>query len=75
MVRAIGTGAGLALHRIGFERLEQAYSHWANACKLHLTPEISFLAYRNYESIEDEIARLLRINDSPVWSAGRYRGG
>jgi addiction module HigA family antidote len=45
----------------------------------HAEPEadreiVSYLADRKYEVIEDDIARLLRFDDSPVWSAGRYRG-
>ncbi len=35
---------------------------------------LSYVADRKYETIEDDIARLLRFDDSPVWSAGRYRG-
>ena len=35
---------------------------------------VSYVADRKYEAIEDDIARLLRFDDSPVWSAGRYRG-
>jgi addiction module HigA family antidote len=35
---------------------------------------VSYVADRKYESIEDNVARLLRFDDSPVWSAGRYRG-
>ncbi|MGE5542799.1 MAG: HigA family addiction module antitoxin, partial [Bacillota bacterium] len=35
---------------------------------------VSWLADRKYEAIEDNVARLLRFDDSPVWSAGRYRG-
>ncbi|MQA67265.1 MAG: HigA family addiction module antidote protein [Alphaproteobacteria bacterium] len=35
---------------------------------------VSYVADRKYETIEDDIARLLRCDDSPVWSAGRYRG-
>lgn len=35
---------------------------------------VSRVAAREYEVIEDDIARLLRCDDSPVWSAGRYRG-
>lgn len=35
---------------------------------------ISYLGDRKYEVIEDNIARLLLYEDSPVWSAGRYRG-
>ena len=35
---------------------------------------VSFVADRNYEEIEDGVARLLGFDDSPVWSAGRYRG-
>lgn len=34
----------------------------------------SYVADRKYEAIENDIARLLRFDDSPVWSAGRYRG-
>ena len=45
----------------------------------HAEPEadrkvVSNVAGRNYEAIEDDIARLLLFDDSPVWSAGRYRG-
>jgi addiction module HigA family antidote len=45
----------------------------------HAEPEadreiVSYVADRKYEVIEDDIARLLRFDDSPVWSAGRYRG-
>ena len=45
----------------------------------HAEPEadreiVSFLADRKYEAIEEDVARLLRFDDSPVWSAGRYRG-
>lgn len=32
------------------------------------------MGYREYETIEIDIARLLRFDDSPVWSAGHYRG-
>ncbi len=35
---------------------------------------VSFVADRTYEMIEDEVANLLGFDDSPVWSAGRYRG-
>ncbi len=35
---------------------------------------VSYVGDRKYEAIEDYIARLLRHDDSPVWSAGRYRG-
>ena len=35
---------------------------------------VSCVADRKYEKIEDDIARLLGLDDSPVWSAGRYRG-
>lgn len=35
---------------------------------------ISSAAERKYDAIENDIARLLRLDDSPVWSAGRYRG-
>jgi addiction module HigA family antidote len=45
----------------------------------HAEPEadreiISYVADRKYEAIEDDVARLLLFDDSPVWSAGRYRG-
>jgi addiction module HigA family antidote len=35
---------------------------------------VSGVANRKYEAIEDEVARLLSYDDSPVWSAGSYRG-
>jgi addiction module HigA family antidote len=35
---------------------------------------VSFMTDRNYEAIEDDVARILRFDDSPVWSAERYRG-
>ena len=35
---------------------------------------VSYVADRKYETIEDDIARLLGYDDSPVWSAGHYRG-
>ena len=34
----------------------------------------SRLAVQEYEAIEEAVARLLRFDDSPVWSAGCYRG-
>jgi addiction module HigA family antidote len=45
----------------------------------HAEPEadrkiVAYVADRKYEVIEDEVARLLRFDDSPVWSTGRYRG-
>jgi addiction module HigA family antidote len=45
----------------------------------HAEPEadreiLSYLADRKYETVEDDVARLLGYDDSPVWSAGRYRG-
>ncbi len=45
----------------------------------HAEPEadreiVSYVAERQYEVIEDDVARQLRFDDSPVWSAGRYRG-
>ncbi len=45
----------------------------------HAEPEadreiVSYVADQKYEAIEDNVARLLRYDDSPVWSAGRYRG-
>ncbi len=35
---------------------------------------VSYVADRKYEAVEDDIVHLLRFDDSPVWSAGRYRG-
>ena len=35
---------------------------------------LATLAYSTYETIEEHIVRLLRFDDSPVWSIGRYRG-
>jgi addiction module HigA family antidote len=35
---------------------------------------VSDVADRKYETIEDDVARLLGIDDAPVWSAGMYRG-
>ncbi len=35
---------------------------------------VSYIADRKHEVIEDDISRLLRVDDSPVWSAGQYRG-
>ena len=35
---------------------------------------VSCVADRKYEEIEDDVARLHDFDDSPVWSAGRYRG-
>jgi len=35
---------------------------------------VSHVAGRQYGTIENDIARLLRFDDSPVWSAGHYRG-
>ena len=35
---------------------------------------VTYVSDRKYEAIEDNIARLLLYDDSPVWSAGRYRG-
>jgi len=45
----------------------------------HAEPEadreiVSYVADRKYQLIEDDVARLLRLDDSPVWSAGAYRG-
>lgn len=45
----------------------------------HAEPEadreiVSYLAGNHYDTVEDDVARLLRYDDSPVWSAGRYRG-
>ena len=35
---------------------------------------VSDVAGREYEEIEEDVPRLLRFDDCPVWSAGRYRG-
>ncbi|MGZ9583812.1 hypothetical protein [Paenibacillus marinisediminis] len=35
---------------------------------------VSDVANRNYEMIEEDITGLLRLDDSPVWSVGQYRG-
>lgn len=35
---------------------------------------LSYVGDRQYEKVEDDVARLLRYDDSPVWSAARYRG-
>lgn len=35
---------------------------------------VSYVVDQKYEAIEDQVASLLRFDDSPVWSAGRYRG-
>jgi addiction module HigA family antidote len=35
---------------------------------------VASVAELKYEVIENDVARLLRFDDSPVWSAGRYRG-
>ncbi len=35
---------------------------------------VSYVADREYEGIEDGVARLLGFDDSPVWSAGRFQG-
>ena len=35
---------------------------------------VSYVADRKYEKSEEAVARLLLVDDSPVWSAGRYRG-
>ena len=45
----------------------------------HAEPEadreiVSHVADRSYETIEDDVARLLRFDDPAVWSAGSYRG-
>lgn len=45
----------------------------------HAEPEadreiVSYVADRAYEKVEEDVARLLGYDDSPVWSAGRYRG-
>lgn len=35
---------------------------------------VAYLADRGYGAIEDDVIRLLRFDDSPVWSARGYRG-
>lgn len=35
---------------------------------------ISYVSDRKYHAIEDDVARLLQVDDTPVWSAGPYRG-
>jgi len=45
----------------------------------HAKPEadqkiVSYVAGKTYGEIENDVARLLRFNDCPVWSAGHYRG-
>ena len=35
---------------------------------------VSFLGNESYKRIEENVARLLRLNDCPVWSIGQYRG-
>lgn len=35
---------------------------------------LSNMVHREYETVEVDIARFLRFDDSPVWSAGHYRG-
>ncbi|WP_342561118.1 hypothetical protein NST84_15675 [Paenibacillus sp. FSL R7-0345] len=45
----------------------------------HSNPEgdqriLSSIADQSYETIEDDLALLLKLEDSPVWSAGEYRG-
>ena len=35
---------------------------------------LSFWGNGGYERIEEDIARLLRLDDAPVWSIGQYRG-
>ena len=35
---------------------------------------LEVLANRSYEEVERSVARLLQFDDSPVWSAGEYRG-
>ena len=43
--------------------------------KSHADREIlSFWGNGGYERIEEDIARLLRLDDAPVWSIGQYRG-
>ena len=35
---------------------------------------VGTLAKRSYEAIEEDIASILRLDDSPVWAAGQHRG-
>lgn len=35
---------------------------------------VSYVVGQKYEAIEDDVARLLWFDDSPVWCAGSYRG-
>lgn len=35
---------------------------------------VLYVADRKFEAVEDEVARLLGYDESPVWSAGSYRG-
>ena len=35
---------------------------------------VSFRGNEGYERIEESVARLLRLDDCPVWSVGQYRG-
>lgn len=35
---------------------------------------VATLAYEPYEKIEESVACLLQVDDSPVWSIGQYRG-
>ena len=35
---------------------------------------VSFWGNEGYERIEESVARLLRLDDCPVWSVGQYRG-
>lgn len=35
---------------------------------------VSYMADRNYEEVEDDVACLLGFDDSPVWSVGRFQG-
>jgi len=35
---------------------------------------VSYIAEREYDTIENDVTRLLRFDDAPVWSAGSYRG-
>ena len=45
----------------------------------HAEPEadreiVSYVSDQQYEAVEGNLARLLRFDDSPTWSSGRYRG-
>lgn len=50
---------------------------WAGAWNAHKKADqeiLSFLGDRPYEKVEGTVSRLLRQDDTPVWSAGTHRG-